>query len=172
MTKVVLITGATSGIGEACAVKFAADGYDIILTGRNENKLDELKTTLSKYGQQVITLKFDVRDYSAAQKALQQLPDPLKQIDVLINNAGLALGLENEYEGNVEDWNTMIDTNIKGLLNMTRLIVPDMVKYRGAGDGSPFCWCRRRNRVQPTQLSTAVRSSAPGGAGFAQSSAA
>lgn len=128
MTKVVLITGATSGIGEACAVKFAADSYDIILTGRNENKLDELKTTLSKYGQQVITLKFDVRDYSAAQKALQQLPDPLKQIDVLINNAGLALGLENEYEGNVEDWNTMIDTNIKGLLNMTRLIVPDMVK--------------------------------------------
>lgn len=128
MAKVVLITGATSGIGEACAQKFAADGYDVILTGRNEGKLDELKSSLAKYGHNVVTLKFDVRDYSAAKKALFDLPDPLKKIDVLINNAGLALGLEAEYEGDVDDWSTMIDTNIKGLLNMTRLIVPDMIE--------------------------------------------
>lgn len=124
MTKTVLITGATSGIGEACARKFAEGGYELILTGRNAGKLEALKAELADA--KVITLAFDVRDAEAAKAAVESLGDV--KIDVLINNAGLALGLEKEYEGDPEDWFTMIDTNIKGLLTMTRLIVPGMVK--------------------------------------------
>ena len=125
MNKTVLITGATSGIGLACARKFAENGDKLILTGRNEHRLTELKKELDT---EVITLAFDVRDREKAKKYLNELPEPWQDIDVLVNNAGLALGLEPEYEGNLDDWETMIDTNIKGLLTMTRLIVPGMVK--------------------------------------------
>uniref|UniRef100_A0AB33ISM8 SDR family NAD(P)-dependent oxidoreductase n=1 Tax=Prevotella sp. GTC17254 TaxID=3236794 RepID=A0AB33ISM8_9BACT len=126
-TKLVLITGATSGIGEACARKFAQGGYRLILTGRNEQKLENLKALLEKDGAQVKLLKFDVRDRQAAKMAVESLAGDWKAIDVLINNAGLALGLTKEHEGDEDDWETMIDTNIKGLLTMTRLIVPGMV---------------------------------------------
>ena len=125
MNKIVLITGATSGIGLACARKFAANGDKLILTGRNEQRLAEIKKELDA---EVITLAFDVRNCEEAEKQISSLPADWQNIDVLVNNAGLALGLEPEYEGDLDDWGTMIDTNIKGLLIMTRLVVPGMVK--------------------------------------------
>lgn len=128
MKKTALITGATSGIGEACARKFAEGGYNLILTARREEKLAEIKAQLEAEGTKVRTLVFDVRYAEAAKQAIASLEPEWQTIDVLINNAGLALGLEKEYEGDPEDWNTMIDTNIKGLLTMTRLIVPAMVE--------------------------------------------
>ena len=138
MNKNVLITGATSGIGLACARKFAENGDRLILTGRNEQRLAEIKEELtstandkSQHGgnaTEVMTLAFDVRDRKTAKECLDSLPDKWKKIDILVNNAGLALGLEPEYEGSFEDWETMIDTNIKGLLTMTRLVVPGMVE--------------------------------------------
>lgn len=128
MKKIALITGATSGIGEACARKFAEGGYNLILTARRAEKLAEIKTQLEAKGTKVRTLVFDVRDAEAAKQAIGSLESEWRTIDVLINNAGLALGLEKEYEGDPEDWNTMIDTNIKGLLTMTRLIVPAMIE--------------------------------------------
>ena len=128
MRKTALITGATSGIGEACARKFAQGGYDVIITGRNKQRLAALKMELETGDTKVLALAFDVRNRAAATKAIKSLPAEWAKIDVLINNAGLALGLEPEYEGDFEDWDTMIDTNIKGLLTMTRLIVPKMVE--------------------------------------------
>ena len=128
MNKTVLITGATSGIGLACARKFAENGDKLILTGRNADKLKEISDELTTKGTQVRTLKFDVRNRVVAEEMLQELPAEWKNIDVLVNNAGLALGLEPEYEGDLDDWETMIDTNIMGLLTMTRLVVPGMVK--------------------------------------------
>lgn len=127
--KIALITGATSGIGEGCARRFAQGGYDLILTGRNTGKLEILKKELeAKFGVKVLALAFDIRNREAAKKAVDYIPASMKEIDVLINNAGLARGLEPEYEGDFEDWDQMIDTNIKGLLTMTRLIVPGMVR--------------------------------------------
>lgn len=128
MKRIALITGASSGIGEACAREFAEGGYDLILTARRAEKLAELKAELEAEGTKVKTLTFDVRDAEAAEKAVDSLEPEWRKIDVLINNAGLALGLDKEYEGDPDDWNTMIDTNIKGLLTMTRLIVPGMVE--------------------------------------------
>lgn len=126
--KIALITGATSGIGEACARKFAQGGYNLIITGRNGEKLNQLRDQFAQQGTDVLVLNFDVRDRDAATKAVQSLSGKWQQIDVLINNAGLARGLEPEYEGSFQDWDEMIDTNIKGLLTMTRLIVPGMVE--------------------------------------------
>lgn len=123
-----MVTGATSGIGEACARRFAGDGYDVIITGRNEAKLKALADSLEGKGARALPLAFDVRDRDAARKAVEGLPEEWREIDVLINNAGLARGLEPEYEGSFDDWDQMIDTNIKGLLTMTRLIVPGMVR--------------------------------------------
>lgn len=128
MNKIVLITGATSGIGLACARKFAENGDKLILTGRNGQRLAEVRKELTDTGAEVLTLVFDVRNREAAIKALSELPQEWQEIDVLVNNAGLALGLEPEYEGNFDDWETMIDTNIKGLLIMTRCVVPGMVQ--------------------------------------------
>ncbi len=125
MNKIVLITGATSGIGLACARKFAANGDKLILTSRNEQRLAEIKKELDTA---VVTLAFDVRNREEAEAQISSLPADWQNIDVLVNNAGLALGLEPEYEGDLDDWGTMIDTNIKGLLTMTRLVVPGMVK--------------------------------------------
>ncbi|MCL1606866.1 MULTISPECIES: SDR family NAD(P)-dependent oxidoreductase [Mediterranea] len=128
MNKIVLITGATSGIGLACARKFAENGDRLILTGRKEQLLAAIRQELIARGAEVVTLTFDVRNREAAEQALNGLPREWKEIDVLVNNAGLALGLEPEYAGDFQDWETMIDTNIKGLLTMTRLIVPGMVE--------------------------------------------
>lgn len=125
---IVLITGATSGIGSACAERFAREGWDLVLTGRNTEKLTELAERLRAGGNRVLPLAFDVRDREAATAAVQGLPEEWRTIDALVNNAGLALGLEPEYAGDHEDWDTMIDTNVKGLLNMTRLVVPGMVE--------------------------------------------
>ena len=127
MNKTVLITGATSGIGLACAKKFAENGDKVILTGRNEQRLSEIRKALEAKGAKVLMLAFDVRDREKATKYIHELPAEWQEIDVLVNNAGLALGLEPEYEGSYDDWETMIDTNIKGLLTMTRLVVPGMV---------------------------------------------
>lgn len=127
MKKIALITGATSGIGKACARKFAQGGYDVIITGRRAQLLADLKKELEAIGVRVLALAFDVCNHKAATAAIKSLPLEWQQIDVLINNAGLALGLEPEYEGSFEDWDMMIDTNIKGLLTMTRLVVPRMV---------------------------------------------
>lgn len=126
--KVALITGATSGIGEACARKFANGGYDLVITGRNVDRLKAVEQQARQLGADVLALEFDVRDRKAAAAAVESLKGKWAVIDVLINNAGLALGLDKEYEGNLEDWETMIDTNVKGLLTMTRLIVPGMVE--------------------------------------------
>ncbi len=127
MSKIVLITGATSGIGLSCAHKFAENGDQLILTGRNEKRLAEIRKELEAKGAKVMILAFDVRDAEKAKKYIDNLPEQWRDIDVLVNNAGLALGLEPEYQGDLDDWSTMIDTNIKGLLTMTRLVVPGMV---------------------------------------------
>lgn len=128
MNKTVLITGATSGIGLGCARKFASNGDRLILTGRNAQRLEEIRNELAARGTEVLTLVFDVRDREKATQSIESLPAEWKDIDVLVNNAGLALGLEPEYEGSFDDWDTMVDTNIKGLLTMTRLVVPGMVQ--------------------------------------------
>ena len=129
--KTVLITGATSGIGEAIAFRLAKENYTLILTGRRNERLDTLKKNLeSEYKAQVHTLCFDVRVYNETESAINSLPDDLKKIDVLVNNAGLAAGLNPLHEGVVDDWERMIDTNIKGLLYMTRIITPDMVSRK------------------------------------------
>ena len=125
MKTIAMITGATSGIGEACARRFLKAGYKVIATGRNADRLESLK---KEFGDDLLTLTFDVRDRKAAENAVASLPEEWKEIDVLVNNAGLALGLDPEYLGDYEDWDTMIDTNIKGLLTMTRIIVPGMVE--------------------------------------------
>lgn len=126
--KTVIVTGATSGIGKACALRFARGGYNIVITGRNADKLETLKAKLEEEGAEVMTLVFDVRDRDATEKAIGQMNANWPAPDVLINNAGLARGLEPEYEGDFNDWDEMVDTNVKGLLTMTRLIVPGMVK--------------------------------------------
>lgn len=123
-----MITGATSGIGEACARKFANGGYDLVITGRNVDRLKAVEQQARQLGADVLALEFDVRDRKAAAAAVESLKGKWAVIDVLINNAGLALGLDKEYEGNLDDWETMVDTNVKGLLTMTRLIVPGMVE--------------------------------------------
>ena len=128
MERIALITGATSGIGQACARRFAQGGYNLILTARRDDKLQEVKQQLEKEGVEVLTLTFDVRDREAGHRAFRDLHDAWKNIDVLVNNAGLARGLEPEYEGDYQDWDEMIDTNVKGLLTMTRLVVPGMVQ--------------------------------------------
>ena len=128
MRKIALITGATSGIGEGCARRFAQGGYDVIITGRNHDKLAKLSSELELLGVRVHALAFDVRSRVECEHAVAGLSADWADIDVLINNAGLALGLEPEYEGVYEDWETMIDTNIKGLLYITRLVVPGMVR--------------------------------------------
>ena len=123
-----MITGATSGIGDACARKFANGGYDLVITGRNVDRLKAVEQQARQLGADVLALEFDVRDRKAAAAAVESLKGKWAVIDVLINNAGLALGLDKEYEGDLDDWETMVDTNVKGLLTMTRLIVPGMVE--------------------------------------------
>ena len=133
MAQIAFITGASSGIGEACARKFAQGGYTLLLNARNTTKLQALQKELeTTYNIEVITLPFDVRDRKAAAEALASLPKEYQAIDVLVNNAGLALGIDKEYEGTEENYDTMIETNITALLMMTRLVVPGM-RNRGKG---------------------------------------
>jgi NADP-dependent 3-hydroxy acid dehydrogenase YdfG len=127
--KTILITGATSGIGKATAEIFAKNGHRVILTGRRSEILKDLKTKFSKeYNNEPLLLPFDIRTFSANKSAIESLEGPWKNIDVLINNAGLAKGLSSIHEGKIEDWEIMIDTNLKGLLYITRLVAPEMVK--------------------------------------------
>lgn len=131
--KNIFITGATSGIGEGCARKFAAMGSNLILNGRDTEKLDKLQQELTTtYGIEVLTLPFDVRDRAAMRQAVDSLPGKWRDIDVLINNAGLVIGMDKEFEGSLDEWDVVIDTNIKALLAMTRMIVPGMIA-RGCG---------------------------------------
>lgn len=122
-----MVTGATSGIGEACALRFAKGGYDVIITGRRQELLDKLAARLEGLGSHVKVLCFDVRDQRQVDEACKGL-DEWADIDVLVNNAGLALGLDPLHEGSLDDWETMIDTNVKGLLYVSRALVPEMVK--------------------------------------------
>lgn len=131
--KIVLITGASSGIGEGCARKFAMNGYRLILNGRNVEKLNAVKKELEEnYHADVCLLPFDVRDRPAAKTALDSLPAEWKEIDILINNAGLVIGVDKEHEGNLDEWDVVLDTDVKALLAMTRFVVPGMVE-RGRG---------------------------------------
>ena len=128
MNKIALITGATSGIGKATAVKLAETGFDLIITGRRSDRLHALEEELQKKGVQVLSLHFDVRNQMEVKQAISSLPEAWKNIDVLVNNAGLAVGTNPIQDGLMEDWERMIDTNIKGLLYVTREIAPLMIK--------------------------------------------
>ena len=129
MQKIVFITGASSGFGKACAEKFACHGYDVIINGRREDRLLELKEQLEKkFNTAVLVSSFDVRDRDAVFKAIENIPEEWQHIDVLINNAGLALGRDYFDEADLTDWDTMIDTNVKGLLYVTRALLPFLKK--------------------------------------------
>lgn len=126
--KIAYITGATSGIGKATAQKLASVGFNLIITGRREDRLEALKTQLSSdFGIDVLTQNYDITKRKEVEAAIHSLPSEWKQIDVLLNNAGLASGLNTIYEGDIDDWEKMIDTNIKGLLYVTRTLAPIMI---------------------------------------------
>jgi 3-hydroxy acid dehydrogenase / malonic semialdehyde reductase len=129
--EIVLITGATSGIGEATAGLMAENGFRIILTGRRGDRLEQLKNRFGKLTP-VYTLCFDIRDKAQVDKAVDSLPEKWQEIDILINNAGLAAGMDHFHEGDIGDWEQMIDTNLKGLLYISRKIAPGMIE-RGSG---------------------------------------
>lgn len=133
MNKIVFITGATSGIGKACAQKFAAENYNLILTGRRQERLEELKNNLRvKYSIKITTLCFDVREREQVFAKVNSLPAEWQNINILINNAGLALGKDPFDEANLDDWEIMMDTNVNGLLYVTRAVLPFLKK---AGKG-------------------------------------
>lgn len=126
MNKIVLITGATSGFGEACARQFAAGGYKVIITGRRKDRLEKLKRELEAHTE-VLPLAFDVQDKEAVFAAIKSIPDAWTAIDILVNNAGLALGRDLFQDANLDDWETMLDTNVKGLLYVSRAVIPLMI---------------------------------------------
>lgn len=129
--KLALVTGATSGIGRATAIMLAENNYNLILTGRRNEQLDALKREIEvKYKRDVLTLNFDIRSKEAVDKAIDGLSERWRKIDILVNNAGLAVGLNHIQEGDVDDWERMIDTNIKGLLYITRKVAPIMVERK------------------------------------------
>lgn len=133
MAKTVFVTGATSGFGKACAEKFAANGYNLIISGRRKERLDELQLQLQQqFNIKVLSLAFDVQDKKAVFSSIESLDTEWKQIDILINNAGLALGRDYFDEADLDDWETMLDTNVKGLLYVSRAVVP-LMRERGAG---------------------------------------
>ena len=136
MTKTVLITGATSGIGKATAYRFAKENHKLILTGRRKERLESVASDLkNKFNSQVITLCFDIRRKSEVETNLESLTEEWKHIDILINNAGLAAGLDPVDTASTDDWDTMIDTNVRGLLYISRKIIPWMKKQ---GNGHIF----------------------------------
>jgi 3-hydroxy acid dehydrogenase / malonic semialdehyde reductase len=126
MQKTVCITGATSGFGRACAERFAAEGWRLIVTGRRTDRLEELTRQLHSVPVHAVTL--DVRNLGEVEAMVRNLPEAFRAIDVLVNNAGLALGLEGAHQASLDDWETMIDTNIKGLCYLTRCLLPGMVE--------------------------------------------
>ncbi|MGM0946951.1 MAG: SDR family NAD(P)-dependent oxidoreductase [Bacteroidota bacterium] len=127
--KIALITGATSGIGKACALILAKNGYDIIATGRRTDRLEALKNEMPE-GRKLLPLTFDVRDKEAVFKLLGNLPEPWKNIDILVNNAGNAHGLDPIQTGDTADWDAMIDINVKGLLYVSKAIIPTMCERK------------------------------------------
>lgn len=128
MKEIVLITGATAGFGKACAEKFAENGHDLIITGRRDDRLQQLKKRLEvEQGVKVLTLSFDVRREKEVNNHLCDLPKKWRKVGILINNAGLASGLDLIQEGDSEDWDKMIDTNVKGLLYVSKAIIPYMI---------------------------------------------
>lgn len=130
MEKTVFITGATSGFGEACAIKFAENKYRLIITGRRKERLEELAATLRRnYQTEVLVLSFDVRSRSAVQAAINSLEDTWRKIDVLINNAGLAVGKDSFHQADLDDWDTMVDTNLKGFAYVAQTIAKIMVQH-------------------------------------------
>jgi 3-hydroxy acid dehydrogenase / malonic semialdehyde reductase len=132
MNRIIFITGATSGFGKAIAEKFAATGDHLIITGRRKDRLEKITTDLQKeFGINVLPLNFDVRDKESVFRELQNLPEQWRTIDILINNAGLALGRDYLDDASLDDWDTMIDTNVKGLLYVTKAVMPYLKK--GAG---------------------------------------
>ena len=132
MRKIALVTGATAGIGTATAEILAENGYNIIITGRRKEQLDKLKNELGvKFKSDVLALNFDIRNRKQTEDAIDNLPKSWINIDVLVNNAGLAAGLAPFQDGEIDDWEQMIDTNIKGLLYITRRVAPMMVKKGG-----------------------------------------
>lgn len=132
MSKIILITGASSGFGKAIAEKFAAGGWNLILTARRKEKLAEVASAIeSKYGVKTLSLVFDIQDKAAVFKHLNKLPAEWQAIDILVNNAGLALGRESFLDANLEDWETMIDTNVKGLLYTSKAVLPYLIKQQG-----------------------------------------
>ena len=131
MSSIALITGATSGFGKAIAEKFAKEGYDIIITGRRNELLEQVAEAIAnKYQVKILTRNFDVRDKNAVNKELKELPAEWQAIDILVNNAGLALGKDYFDEADIDDWETMIDTNLKGLLYVSRAVIPFMVRSK------------------------------------------
>ena len=127
--KIVFVTGASSGIGAATALAFAAEGARLLLAARREDKLAKVAAAVTERGAEAVhTISLDVRDRKAVQKAIDALPAEWAAIDILVNNAGLSRGLEKLYQGKTEDWEEMIDTNVKGLLDVTRAVVPGMVE--------------------------------------------
>ena len=130
---IVFVTGASAGIGEACAFAFAREGARLLLAARRTDRLENMRSELMENGaKDVHAIGLDVRDRAAVEKAVANLPEAWRAIDVLVNNAGLSRGLDKLYAGKVEDWEEMIDTNVKGLLYVTRAVVPGMVE-RGLG---------------------------------------
>jgi 3-hydroxy acid dehydrogenase / malonic semialdehyde reductase len=128
MNRIALITGATAGIGRDVAIAFAKNNIDLIISGRRTQRLEELKSHLaSEFSAKVIILKMDVSNRNDVEESFRYLPEEWKNIDILINNAGLAVGLDPLQEGLIDDWERMIDTNVKGLLYVTRTIVPGMI---------------------------------------------
>lgn len=133
MAKTVFVTGATSGFGKSCAEKFAEQGYNVIINGRRQERLDELQQQLQQqFNVKVLSLVFDVQDKDAVFSAIEGLGNEWKQIDILINNAGLALGRDYFDEADLDDWETMLNTNVKGLLYVSRAVLP-LMKAQGAG---------------------------------------
>lgn len=131
MPKIAFITGATSGFGKACAEKFASEGYDLILNGRRQERLEEIKRHLEKkFNMAVCLLPFDVRQRETVFNTIKNIPEEWQGIDVLINNAGLALGRDYFDEAEIDDWETMIDSNVKGLLYVSRAVIPFMIKHQ------------------------------------------
>lgn len=129
MRKIVFITGASAGFGKACAEKFASHGYDLVINGRRENKLMQVKEELeTRFNTAILISTFDVRDREAVFTAINELPEDWQHIDILINNAGLALGRDHFDEADLDDWDTMIDTNLKGLLYVTKALLPFLKK--------------------------------------------
>jgi NADP-dependent 3-hydroxy acid dehydrogenase YdfG len=132
MSKIILITGASSGLGKATAEKFAAEGWNLILTARRKEKLAVVVNDIEKkYGVKTLSLIFDVQDKKAVFEHLENLPKEWQAINILLNNAGLALGRDPFEEANLEDWETMIDTNLKGLLYASKAVLPFIIAQKG-----------------------------------------